>query len=93
MLGGLLAFAVAVGYKLTGAKDFVATPLPLLAVACVLVGIVCLLMGLLAELVIRTYYESQGKRPYLIAEELGRGRPTAGTREEAERLVARAEQP
>ena len=28
-------------------------------------------MGLLAELVIRTYYESQGKRPYLIAEELG----------------------
>jgi glycosyltransferase involved in cell wall biosynthesis len=93
MLGGLLAFAVAVGYKLTGTKDFVATPLPLLAVACVLVGIVCLLMGLLAELVIRTYYESQGKRPYLIAEELGRGRPAAGTREEAERLVARAEQP
>ena len=83
MLGGLLAFAVAVGYKLTGAKDFVATPLPLLAVACVLVGIVCLLMGLLAELVIRTYYESQGKRPYLIAEELGRGRPVSGAREEA----------
>jgi len=27
-------------------------------------------MGLLAELVIRTYYESQVKRPYLIAEEL-----------------------
>ena len=26
-------------------------------------------MGLLAELVVRTYYESQGKRPYLV----GRG--------------------
>jgi hypothetical protein len=25
-------------------------------------------MGLLAELTIRTYYESQDKRPYLIAE-------------------------
>jgi hypothetical protein len=29
-------------------------------------------MGRLAELVIRTYYESQNKRPYLIAEELNR---------------------
>ena len=35
-----------------------------------LVGALSLLMGLLAELVIRTYYESQGKRPYLVAEEL-----------------------
>jgi glycosyltransferase involved in cell wall biosynthesis len=79
---GLLAFLIAVGYKLAGAKDFVETPLPLLAVAFVLVGIVCVLMGLLAELVIRTYYESQGKRPYLIAEELGGVRGAAG-REEA----------
>jgi len=83
MLAGLVAFAGAVGYKLAGVKDFVETPLPLLAVACVLVGIVCVLMGLLAELVIRTYYESQGKRPYLIAEELGRSRPVSGAREEA----------
>jgi glycosyltransferase involved in cell wall biosynthesis len=68
---GFLAFAGALYYKLTGQKDLVETPLPLLAVACVLVGIVCLLMGLLAELVVRTYFESQGKRPYLVAEELG----------------------
>jgi len=37
-----------------------------------LVGALSLMMGLLAELVIRTYYESQDKRPYLIAEELNR---------------------
>ena len=37
-----------------------------------LVGMLSLLMGLLAELVIRTYYESQNKRPYLVAEELNR---------------------
>ncbi len=37
-----------------------------------LVGALSLLMGLLAELVIRTYYESQDKRPWLIAEELNR---------------------
>ena len=35
-----------------------------------LVGFLSLLMGLLAELVVRTYYESQDKRPYLVAEEL-----------------------
>jgi len=82
---GVLAFLAALGYKLAGAKDFVETPLPLLAVAFVLVGVVCLLMGLLAELVIRTYYESQGKRPYLVAEELGGGRGAATGREEAGR--------
>jgi dolichol-phosphate mannosyltransferase len=70
---GLLAFLAALGYKLAGAKDFVETPLPLLAVAFALVGVLCVLMGLLAELVIRTYYESQGKRPYLVAEELAGG--------------------
>jgi len=74
---GMLSFLAAAGafvwalyYKLRGLKDFVQTPLPLLAVMFTLVGALSLLMGLLAELVIRTYYESQGKRPYLIAEEL-----------------------
>jgi glycosyltransferase involved in cell wall biosynthesis len=64
------AAAWAVYYKVRGLKDFVQTPLPLLAVMFTLVGALSLLMGLLAELVIRTYYESQGKRPYLVAEEL-----------------------
>src|SRR5436305_2731008 len=65
-----LAAAWAVYFKLTGQKDFVETPLPLLAVMFTLVGFLSVLMGLLAELVVRTYYESQNKRPYLVAEEL-----------------------
>jgi glycosyltransferase involved in cell wall biosynthesis len=65
-----LAFLWAVYYKVRGLKDFVQTPLPLVTVMFTLVGALSLLMGLLAELVIRTYYESQNKRPYLIAEEL-----------------------
>jgi glycosyltransferase involved in cell wall biosynthesis len=76
---GLLSFACAAAtflwalyYKLAGVKDFVETPLPLVAVMFTLVGALSLLMGLLAELVVRTYYESQDKRPYLIAEELNR---------------------
>ena len=70
--GALAAFLWALYYKLAGLKDFVQTPLPLVAVMFTLVGALSLLMGLLAELVIRTYYESQDKRPYLIAEELNR---------------------
>src|SRR5438477_93211 len=64
------SFFWALYYKLTGEKDFVETPLPLVTVMFTLVGALSLLMGLLAELVIRTYYESQNKRPYLVAEEL-----------------------
>lgn len=70
-LGALVAVAGALYFKVAGLKDFVQTPLPLVAVMFTLVGSLSLLMGLLAELVIRTYYESQGKRPYLVAEELG----------------------
>ena len=65
-----LAGAWAVYFKVTGQKDFVETPLPLLAVMFTLVGFLSMLMGLLAELMVRTYYESQNKRPYLVAEEL-----------------------
>ncbi|HXN42572.1 MAG TPA: hypothetical protein VN918_12330, partial [Myxococcaceae bacterium] len=69
----LVTFFWALIYKLLGIKDFVQTPLPLLTVLFGLVGILSLLMGLLAELVIRTYYESQNKRPYLIAEQIQSG--------------------
>ncbi|MGO8968949.1 MAG: glycosyltransferase family 2 protein [Myxococcaceae bacterium] len=66
----LASAAAAVVYKLLGLKDLVQTPLPLLAVALALAGLLGLLMGLLAELVVRTYYEAQEKRPYLISSEL-----------------------
>ena len=65
-----LAAGWAAYFKLTGQKDLVQTPLPLLAVMFALVGALSLLMGLVAELLVRTYYESQNKRPYLIAEEI-----------------------
>jgi glycosyltransferase involved in cell wall biosynthesis len=71
LAGGLLAGGTAVALKLLGLRDFVSTPLPLLTVLLLLVGFLSLLMGLLAELVIRTYYESQDKRPYVVAEVLG----------------------
>ena len=83
LLCGFISFAAAVVYKVSGQKDFVETPLPLLAVAFALAGIVCVLMGLLAELVVRTYFESQGRRPYLISEEIRGSRSSvAGEKKE-----------
>ena len=42
------------------------TPLPLLTALTFLTGVICILMGLMAELLVRVYYESQGKATYLI---------------------------
>jgi glycosyltransferase involved in cell wall biosynthesis len=65
-VSGLAAIA-AVMYKVLGEKSFIQTPLPLIAVTMFFTGVICFLLGLLAELSIRTYYESQGKATYLIA--------------------------
>lgn len=62
----LLTFVWMLYYKLTGQKDFVQTPLPLVVVMLFLVGCLSVLLGLVAELTIRTYYESQGKRTYVL---------------------------
>jgi len=49
-------------------KDFVETPLPLLAIMFFLGGVQSILMGVLAEMIMRTYYESQAKTTYLLGE-------------------------
>ncbi len=70
----LLSFAAMLYYKfrpmLTGEprKDFVETPIPLLVVLFFLAGVISILMGVLAEMVMRTYYESQAKTTYLLGE-------------------------
>jgi glycosyltransferase involved in cell wall biosynthesis len=45
---------------------FTSTPLPLLVLFSFMTGILCFLMGLLAEMITRTFYESQGKSIYLV---------------------------
>ena len=67
---GMVAFLISIVLKVFSVRDFVQTPLPLLGTLFCLAGIFGILMGLLAELMVRTYYESQGKRPFLVAEEL-----------------------
>lgn len=68
---GLLAFSFLVGLwalylKFFEGVSFIQTPLPLLTSLCFISGLMCLLMGLLAELIMRVYYESQSKTDYRI---------------------------
>ena len=74
---GMLAFLIsvlaglyAVFLKLFHKADFVQTPLPILAIVMFAVGIQFLLMGLLAEMLVRTYHESQAKPIYSIREKI-----------------------
>ncbi len=65
----LLSFAVfviAVYFKLTGQKDFVETPLPVMCAVFLIIGILMILLGVIAEMQMRTYYESQNKFPFTI---------------------------
>ena len=59
-----LAFLYMIYLKLVEGLSMILTPLPLVTVMTFLVGAMSLLMGLLAELVTRTYYESQQKSVY-----------------------------
>ena len=77
-LFGMLAFAIsllaglyAVFLKIFHKADFVQTPLPILTIVMFAVGVQFLLMGLLAEMLVRTYHESQAKAIYAVRERLG----------------------
>ena len=62
----LLAGMWAVYLKLFEGVSFIQTPLPLLVVMLVVTGGMSILMGLLAEIIMRIYYEAQGKAVYLV---------------------------
>src|SRR5437868_745532 len=75
---GMLAFLIsllsglyAVFLKIFHRADFVQTPLPILSIVMFAVGVQFLLMGLLAEMLVRTYHESQAKAIYAVRERLG----------------------
>jgi len=79
---GLLNWAVAgaaslyaVYLKYFEATTFIQTPLPLIAVTTFNAGVMSILMGFLAELLMRTYFESQEKRPYSIRRTVNLGDP------------------
>jgi dolichol-phosphate mannosyltransferase len=72
LIGGL-AGAFALYLKLVQGVSFILTPLPLAVITSVLMGVMSILMGLLAETLSRTYFESQGKSPYIVREKTNFG--------------------
>jgi len=66
--GAFVAGTVALVLKLFWSISFILTPLPLLVVMFFVTGVICMLMGILAEMLMRVYFESQGKAIYDIAE-------------------------
>lgn len=74
---GMLAFLLAVIagiwaiiLKIEG-TSFILTPLPVITVVMLAISVQFFLMGLLAELLVRTYHESQDKAIYAVREKIG----------------------
>jgi glycosyltransferase involved in cell wall biosynthesis len=63
-----ITFIVMLFFKFLGDKSFIETPLPMVFVMCFMMGFMSILMGLIAEMLNRTYHESQGKSVYMIKE-------------------------
>jgi len=62
----LLSTLYMIFLKIFEGTSMIQTPLPLLSVMTFITGIMSLLMGLLAEMIVRTYFESQQKRTYIV---------------------------
>ena len=71
-----LSAAWAVYLKVFENLSFILTPLPQVFVMTGIMGVMCILMGLLAELLTRTYHESQDKPVYQVREALNVDRET-----------------
>ena len=74
ILSGLYAIFLKFAHRLGFPQfhaDFVETPLPILCIVMFAISIQFFLMGLLAELLVRTYHESQDKAIYAVRERVG----------------------
>ena len=66
LFGSFFFFCLMLYYKISGLGDFIQTPLPQLITFLVLMGSMTILMGFIAEILMRTYHESQNKSIYLV---------------------------
>ncbi len=67
-LGAFLSFSGMLFYKFYLGVSFIRTPLILTTVLFTLIGFLSIFIGFLAEILMRTYYESQSKPIYLVGE-------------------------
>ncbi|HMO79316.1 MAG TPA: glycosyltransferase family 2 protein [Pyrinomonadaceae bacterium] len=69
MIAAVWALVLKLGYDVS----FILTPLPIIAIVMLAISVQFFLMGLLAELLVRTYHESQDKAIYAVREKIGFG--------------------
>lgn len=62
----VIAFLSMLYLKFVEGVYMIQTPLPVLSAMLFVLAVVVLLMGVLAEILVRTYFESQGRMPYYI---------------------------
>ncbi|MEZ5426793.1 MAG: glycosyltransferase family 2 protein [Pyrinomonadaceae bacterium] len=67
MLAGIWAFYL----KYIQGTSFILTPLPVISIVLLAISMQFFLMGLLAEMLVRTYHESQDKTIYAVRERIG----------------------
>lgn len=67
---GVVTAAVAVYLKIMAIRNFGQTPLPVFAIFFWLSGILFFMLGFLAELILRVYFETNKKTPYIIRERI-----------------------
>jgi len=67
----LFAGAWAVFLKIFQGVSFILTPLPMITIVLLAISVQFFLMGLLAEMLVRTYHESQAKAIYAVRELIG----------------------
>jgi glycosyltransferase involved in cell wall biosynthesis len=65
-----ISFAYMLWLKFFGHLSMIQTPLPLLVVMSIMIGVMSIGLGLVAEIMVRTYFESQGKNTYYIRERI-----------------------
>lgn len=67
---GFLSGMAAIILRLFFDLHLVQTPLPVLTALLLIMGLNFILIGIVAEMLMRTYYETKGEKPYLIKETL-----------------------
>ncbi len=75
MVAGFVSVAASAVMKYTTGPGMTQNPLFLLGAVAGLIGVQFVSLGLMGEVLTRVYYESQGKRPYVVRERRNLGGP------------------
>jgi glycosyltransferase involved in cell wall biosynthesis len=67
---GFIVGLIAIIMRLIHYKYLVETPLPIFSALLIIVGVQLIAMGIVAEMLMRIYYESQKKEPYFVEERI-----------------------